>query len=482
MSSANRSSHSANRRASSRSASWYRNSCTSSVSSARAICDSLATTAIGSPLARGPQLSPARRVHELGPAAEETPRILLAEEAPAIHGARPVVAHEVVAQHVLHLTRGIRVHQVPAPRLGQQGAARLRHQDGPRERAMERHVREDGAAPVGSRLARQAPLALGVDLLVVLADDRVLEHRRVVVAQVRHTVAGPVAERWKRYGAVPAAAATALVLGPPRARLPGATIAEDVHRLHRLMRRGAMVEVADVVLHGELPVAAQPVLLHPDDRLGAALAAVPAVQQGVEPEPHAPQVLEEGRGGGVPRGPDGALVIHLLRDVYEPPRVLVELPVVGILKARYAQQVARHLHYTAVDGVRPAVVRAGERLRVALVVAAHLHAAVPAGIEQDVNPALQVAGKDDGLLAHAGDEVVTRMGDLALVPNEQPGAREDMLLLALVDLLAHEDLTADDAVLQVDQVPHRRIRAGHSVASCSCRCRVDQRATSATDC
>src|SRR5947207_9890580 len=84
-----------------------------------------------------------------------------------------------------------------------------------------------------------------------------------------------------------------------------------------------------------------------------------------------------------------------------------------------------------------------------------------------MNAALKVAREDDGLLAHAGDEIVTGIWNLAFVPDEQPGASEDLLLLALVDLLAHEDFTADDAMLQIDQVLHRRIRAGHCVASLS---------------
>src|SRR5262245_23150370 len=97
-----------------------------------------------------------------------------------------------------------------------------------------------------------------------------------------------------------------------------------------------------------------------------------------------------------------------------------------------------------------------------------------------MNTALKVAGKDDGLLAHAGDEVVTGIWDLAFVPDEQPGTREDLLLLALVDLVAHEDFTADDAMLQIDQGLHRRIRAGHSVASFSCRCTPARRGGSAS--
>ena len=40
-----------------------------------------------------------------------------------------------------------------------------------------------------------------------------------------------------------------------------------------------------------------------------------------------------------------------------------------------------------------------------------------------------VAAQDHRLLAHARDEEVAGVGDLAFVPDEQPGAGEDALLL-----------------------------------------------------
>src|SRR5579883_2906521 len=107
---------------------------------------------------------------------------------------------------------------------------------------------------------------------------------------------------------------------------------------------------------------------------------------------------------------------------------------------RHADQLARRTDELAVDAEAPAVVRAGKAAGVALVVAANLHAAVRAGVQQHVDRHVRVAREDHALLAHAGDEVVAGVRDLALVTNEQPGAGEDLLLLLLVNLVRDEDL------------------------------------------
>ena len=76
---------------------------------------------------------------------------------------------------------------------------------------------------------------------------------------------------------------------------------------------------------------------------------------------------------------------------------------------------------------------------------------MPARVQEDADPARPVAAEDDRLLAHGRDEEVARLRDLALVADEEPGAGEDLLQLLPVDLLADEDLAADDAPLDVDQ-------------------------------
>src|SRR5436190_2138561 len=78
----------------------------------------------------------------------------------------------------------------------------------------------------------------------------------------------------------------------------------------------------------------------------------------------------------------------------------------------------------AVEVVAPAVEAACEDRRVALVVPAYPVAAVPAGVQQHLDPILLVARHDHRFLAHARQHVVARLRDLALEADEQPGARE----------------------------------------------------------
>src|SRR4030095_13341444 len=92
----------------------------------------------------------------------------------------------------------------------------------------------------------------------------------------------------------------------------------------------AVVTVAGKVLGRELPVARDQPLVDAADDLGAALAAVPGVEQQVEVELVASEVLEEGRGIGVPARPDRALVVLQLGHLDEPPLAPVELLAVGV--------------------------------------------------------------------------------------------------------------------------------------------------------
>src|SRR5262249_26841429 len=132
------------------------------------------------------------------------------------------------------------------------------------------------------------------------------------------------------------------------------------------------------------------------------------------------------------------------RDLDEAPFLLAEPRMVGLAEVWHADQ-------ASVGAVAPAVIGASEDGRRAFVVAAHLHAAVAAGVQEDVNPVAAVAAQDDRLLAHRRHEIVALLGDLALVVDMQPGAGEDALLLQGVDPLVSEDLAADLASSKVDQ-------------------------------
>jgi hypothetical protein len=97
------------------------------------------------------------------------------------------------------------------------------------------------------------------------------------------------------------------------------------------------------------------------------------------------------------------------------------------------------------------VIRAGQHGGIALVVPAHLHATVPARIEEHVNLLGAVTAEDDRFLAHRRDEEIAGVRDLALVPDKQPGAGEDAFQFHLINLVVYEDLAADLPRYQIDE-------------------------------
>ena|SRR6516225_5844069 len=62
-----------------------------------------------------------------------------------------------------------------------------------------------------------------------------------------------------------------------------------------------------------------------------------------------------------------------------------------------------------------------------------------------------IAAEDHRLLAHARDEEIARIGNLAFVPDEQPGTGEDALLLLGIDVVVDEDLAAYLAGCKIDE-------------------------------
>ncbi len=62
-----------------------------------------------------------------------------------------------------------------------------------------------------------------------------------------------------------------------------------------------------------------------------------------------------------------------------------------------------------------------------------------------------VAAQDHRLLAHARDEEIARIGDLAFMPDEQPGTGEDALLLLGIDVVIDENLAADLPRCEIDE-------------------------------
>ena len=172
-----------------------------------------------------------------------------------------------------------------------------------------------------------------------------------------------------------------------------------------------VIGVAAEILGREFPVARHQPFLDAAQHFGLALAAVPAVELQVEVAGEVAEIFDEARRGRIPGRPDRALVVVHLRDLDEAPFLLVEPRMVGLAEIRHADQ-------PPVGAVAPAVIGAGEDGRRALVVAAHLHAAMAAGIEEDVDPAGAVAAQDHRLLAHRRHEIVAGLGDLAFMPDD----------------------------------------------------------------
>src|SRR5712671_1434248 len=160
-----------------------------------------------------------------------------------------------------------------------------------------------------------------------------------------------------------------------------------------------VIAVAAEVFRREFPVARDQPFLHAGQDLAAALAAVPAIERQIEVAAEIAEIVEKRRRRLVPIRPDRALVGAELGDFDEAPARLIELLVIGLAEERHADE-------TPVGAVAPAVIGAGEDGGVALVVAAHLHPAMPARIEKDMDLAGAVAAKEHRLLAHARDHKV----------------------------------------------------------------------------
>jgi len=68
-----------------------------------------------------------------------------------------------------------------------------------------------------------------------------------------------------------------------------------------------------------------------------------------------------------------------------------------------------------------------------------------------VHRAGAVAAQDHRFLAHPRNEEIAGVGDLALMPDKEPRAGKDALLLLRVDLVVDENLAADLPGRKIDE-------------------------------
>ena len=187
----------------------------------------------------------------------------------------------------------------------------------------------------------------------------------------------------------------------------------------RAVRIGDVVAVARVVV-GELPVA---LVLDAVRLAHHHLAAGIAVEPLVDDRRDRAEVLDERQRVHVERAEDEAAIGFHARHLRD---VVLRVAQVGrvAVRPRHAAQLAGVVEI-------PAVIRALEVPRVALLEAAQRGAAMGAAVVQRADLALAVAHDDQRAQAHApGDEVVV-VGDLALVRQVGPGAAEDVGHLGL---------------------------------------------------
>src|SRR5439155_4432372 len=168
---------------------------------------------------------------------------------------------------------------------------------------------------------------------------------------------------------------------------PAAAGGADADQIDRAVA-DVVIAVAAEILGLKLPVARHQPFLDAAQDLGAAVAAIPAVEGLVEIAGEIAEIFAQRRRRLVPGGPYRALVDADLRDLDEAPLRAVEGRVIGFAEERHADELA-------VGAVAPPVIGAGEDRGVALVVAAHLHAAVAAGIQKDMHRAGPGPAKDD---------------------------------------------------------------------------------------
>jgi hypothetical protein len=89
------------------------------------------------------------------------------------------------------------------------------------------------------------------------------------------------------------------------------------------------------------------------------------------------------------------------------------------------------------------VIGAGQYGGVAFVIAAHLHAAMAAGVQKHVDLVGTIAAQNYRFLAHRRDEEVAGVWDLALMADKEPSAGKDAFQFFLIDLIVDKDLAAD---------------------------------------
>ena len=183
--------------------------------------------------------------------------------------------------------------------------------------------------------------------------------------------------------------------------------------------RGEQVIVVEAVLHQQLPVGTDVVLLRAVDDLHAAGRRL--LEHEVDVFARRPQVFRQRHGIGVEIQEHEAAVGLDARRLHQPELRAIEARRVGALPG--------HGIEPAVAVVGPAVIEAGVARRVTARLAAHHRAAMAAAVEEDAELVLAVAAEDERPAAHGAGAEVAGGAHLGFMAHVQPAALEDALLL-----------------------------------------------------
>src|SRR5579871_3079623 len=191
----------------------------------------------------------------------------------------------------------------------------------------------------------------------------------------------------------------------------------------------------------DLPVTGQAPFLDPAEQLGAAPGPVGRVEERAQIELGTAEIVQEGGRRLVPARPN-RLIKRGRARFPETPIALHHIAVASVVEGQCGNP--------AFEVIAPAVERTGEHAGVAFVIAAHAVPPMTAGVEKDVHLTLLVPHDDHRLFAHSPEDIIARIRNLAFVAHKEPGAREDLLELLLVDLRIEEYLPANEAVLLIN--------------------------------
>ena len=172
-------------------------------------------------------------------------------------------------------------------------------------------------------------------------------------------------------------------------------------------------------------------------------AAGKAIQEGIQVEPHVPEIVLKRHDVGVEAAEHQAPPALHPRHRPQPQRAQVR----GTLQRRRLW----NLHQGAIHRIGPAVIGTDKAPGVAVTGPAYGQAPVGAAVDAGMDGAVLPPGQDDRRLTHAGLDKVARVTNLRFMAEKQPGSPEDTALLQGIDGRVGPAAAANPGSIRTDQ-------------------------------